>query len=492
MTVRPNLLRRLLIKATVAVAALGAGAALLVAATPAGAAETGLNVAGFFGTPAQNAQLESLIDRLHPAWVRVFLNWNQVELGPGSYNLGQLSDYKALFGALPAGTKVDIDVVGSPAWANGGSSSTATPPVSDQSFAAFMNYLANTFGPSVTAYEIWNEEDNSAWWTGSAAQYAGLIGAAYPAIKAANHNATVILGGLAANDYPYLAQLYAAGVRGSFNGVAVHTDDACSLDSPYAFAFNPGTQAINRWSFLGFSTVHAVMAANGDAAVPLYMTEFGWSTTTSTCSGGVSAGKKAGGVSQQKQATYLQQAYHCLDQPQYSYVAAAMWFDMVDFAPQNVFYNRYGLLTASLRPKASFKAFRQEATSGDKLAGGCGNFAGPNLHLVSPANGETYSGPLEIRVSARANGAAVAQIALLHDGHDILNFNRVDAHYKKGILSGTIDWQGARWLALGTHTITVVATDANGVKATESVTVDHVAGAKHKARGKSKTVERHH
>ena len=157
-----------------------------------------------------------------------------------------------------------------------------------------------------------------------------------------------------------------------------------------------------------------------------------------------------------------------------------MWFDMVDFAPQNVFYNRYGLLTASLQPKASFKAFRKETTSGDQLSGPCGNFAGPNLHLAAPANGESYSGPLEVRVSARANGAAVAQIALLHDGHNILNFNRIDAHYAKGILTGTIDWQGARWLRLGTHTITVVATDANGVRATESVTVDHIAGGKRK------------
>jgi hypothetical protein len=147
---------------------------------------------------------------------------------------------------------------------------------------AFANYLANAFGQSVNAYEIWNEEDGSPGWTGTPAQYVSLLAAAYPAIKSANPNATVILGGLAANDYPYLQLLYKAGAGPYFDAVGVHTDDACSLTSPYGFAYNPGTNLINRWSFLGFTTVHSVMAANGDAAKPIYMTEFGWSTTQTT------------------------------------------------------------------------------------------------------------------------------------------------------------------------------------------------------------------
>jgi hypothetical protein len=484
MSMKPNLLRRLLGCAALSAATLAVAAATLIAATPASGAETGLNVAGFFGTPAQDAKLQSLIAELHPGWVRVFLNWDQVELAPGSYDAAQLGDYRAFFAALPPGTKVDVDIEGSPAWANGGSSNTSTPPVSDQSFASFMNYIANSFGSSVAAYEIWNEEDSSSWWTGSPAQYASLLEAAYPAIKSANSHATVILGGLGANDYPFLQQLYAAGARGSFDAVGVHTDDACSLASPYSFAFNPGSQQVNRWSFLGFSTVHDVMAANGDGSMPLYMTEFGWSTTTSTCSSGTWAGKKAGGVSEPTQAKYLLQAYHCLAQPQYSYVTAAMWFDMVDFAPQDVFYNRYGLLSTALAKKPSFDAFKQAATKGDQLPGGCGNFAGPTLHLMAPLNGEHYSGPLKVRVSATANGAAVSQIALRHDGKTILNFNRVDAHYADGTLTGEIDWQGGKSLSLGAHTVTVVATDSKGVSSTATVTVVHVAshGKPHKKR----------
>ena len=476
---KPPTLRCSLRAAVLAFATLASAAAL---AAPAGAAETGLNVAGFFATPAQNAKLESLVSELHPGWVRVFLNWDQVEPAAGSYDQGQLADYHTFFAALPAGTKVDIDVVGSPAWANGGSSNTATPPTSDQSFGAFMNYLANSFGTSVTAYEIWNEPDDPSWWSGTAEQYASLLKAAYGAVKAANPDALVILGGLTANDSPYLQQLYGDGASGSFDAVGDHTDDACSTTSPYAFAFDPGTENINRWSFLGVSTVHSVMAANGDGAKPIYITEFGWSTTTATCDSGASSGKKIGGVSEKTQALYLQQSYHCLAQPTYSYVAAAMWFNMVDFAPANNIYDRYGLMTTTLVPKPSFTAFAREA-SGDPLTGTCGNFAGPKLHLNDPINGEHYSGRLMLSVTATVNGKApgdrISQITLQDDGKAILNFNRIDAHYAHGRLSGQIDWEGARSLAPGPHVISAVAINANGVKSTISVTVIHDAKHHH-------------
>ncbi len=480
-------LRRLPRAAAIALATIAIAG---VMSAPASGAQTGLNVAGFFATPAQNAAIESVITRLHPAWIRVFLNWNQIEPSPGNYFQPQLADYKALFAALP-GVKVDIDVVGSPAWANGGSANPSTPPVNDQSYAAFMNYLANTFGSTVAAYELWNEEDANSWWTGTPEQYASLVEATYPAIKAANPNATVMLG---ANNPTFLQKLYNAGVRNYFDADSVHTDSACSLNSPYAFAYVPGTQTIDQWSFLGFTNLHALMAANGDGAKPIYMTELGWSTTSTTCAVGASAGKKAAGVSPKTQALYLQQAYHCLAQPQYSYVTAAMWFDMVDFGSADTMNNRYGLTSTTLAPKPSFTAFAQEA-SGDPLNGPCGNFNGPTLRLVNPSNGQRYSGRLLLRVSATASGNApgdrVLQIAIKHDGKTILNFNRIDARYVGGRLSGQINWMGARYLPLGRHTISAVAINANGVTSTVAATVIHVS-ANHKPSGASQVAPRKH
>ena len=471
-------LRSRLCRATAVAAALAAAMAMLAAPAPAGAAQAGLNVAGFLGTPAETAAIEAYVAAAHPAWVRVFVDWNAIEPGRDSYSAAQIGDYQAFFAGLPAGTKVDVDIVETPSWASG-STNASVPPANDQDFASAVNYLANAFGPRVTAWEIWNEEDSQAWWAGSVTQYVSLLKAAYPAIKAANPAATVLLGGLGDNNYPYLTSLYAAGAAGSFDAVADHTDDACSVTSPNAFAFIPGTQTINQWSFLGFTSVHAVMAANGDGAMPIYMTELGWATTNSECHTGASAGKKLGGVSPATQATYLEQAYHCLAQPQYSYVTAAFWFAMVDFGTASTFYAHYGLLTADLRQKPSFAAFAKEATHGDQLTGPCGNFSGPAVRLTNPRQGETYSGPLRITVSATDKRAAVAQIALEHDGKSIMNFNRKDAHYSGHTLSGTIGWIGAPHLSLGDHTITVVATDSHGVKTSVTVTVDHIQRRKH-------------
>jgi hypothetical protein len=475
----PKLPARLLRRVAIAGSVCALGALMLGSAAAAPAAEDGLNVAGFFNTPAANASLEARVDQLHPAWVRVFVNWSTLEPTQGGYQAGQLADYRAFFASLPAGTKVDVDVVLTPSWASG-STNPAVPPTNPQTYGAVVNYLANAFGSSVTDWEIWNEEDDAGWWTGTPAQYVGLLQAAYPSIKAVNPNATVLLGGLAANDFTYLQSIYADGGRNYFDGVAVHTDDGCGGNaSPYSFILNAGAQTISGASFLGFTTVHSLMVANGDGAKPVVMTELGWSTAgkDSGCTG--ANGKKLPGVSESNQATYLKEAYHCLAQPQYSYVTAAIWFDMVDFGTASNLEDHYGLLSTTLQPKPSYKAFEKESSDGDQLTGACGNFSGPQVTLLDPGQGKTYSGPLLLAVKAIGHGRPVRQIQLKHDGKTILNFNTHDAHAAGNTLSGEINWQGAKSLSLGTHTISATATYVGGLSTTVTVTVVHVAAKKH-------------
>ncbi len=80
-------------------------------------------------------------------------------------------------------------------------------------------------------------------------------------------------------------------------------------------------------SFLAYREVHAVMLANGDDK-PIWMTELSWRTTSAVCSEGAWAGQKPEGVSEQQQATFLRQAYHCLAQD--PYVQVALWFPLAD------------------------------------------------------------------------------------------------------------------------------------------------------------------
>ena len=300
----------------------------------------------------------------------------------------------------------------------------------------------------MSAYEIWNEEDSPSWWATCAdpAAYAQLLRATYPAVKAAEPQATVVLGGLTGNDYEFLEGVYQAGGKGYFDAVGVHTDTACNVLSPYSFLRGANNRLVPD-SFLAYREVHATMLANGDNK-PIWMTETSWRTTEATCEEGVFAGQKQEGVTEQQQATYLSQAYHCLAQD--PYVQVALWFPIQD---EGAVVS--GLIRANGSRKPSFQAMREYIRNGDQLKESCGVFTGPKISVASPRNRLSYSGPLPIHVSARSS-QGVFRIRLEIDGKLIRNY---DGPTFPAFLSGTIDWQGAKHISYGRHTLTFLAYD---------------------------------
>src|SRR5262249_41469482 len=208
------------------------------------------------------------------------------------------------------------------------SSDPHAPPASPNDYAAFVGALALAWGTRVSAFEIWNEENLPAWWSGgpNPAAYAQLLKATYPVLKAADPSVAVVLGGLAGNDYAFLEGVYQAGGRGSFDAVGVHTDTACNVLSPYEFLRGVDNRMIPD-SFLAYREVHAAMLANGDDK-SIWMTELSWRTTNAICSEGAFAGRKHEGVTPQVQAKYLRQAYHCLARD--TYLQVALWFPLQD------------------------------------------------------------------------------------------------------------------------------------------------------------------
>jgi hypothetical protein len=447
--------------ALLAATALAAGA--LACTSIASAADVGVNVmtSTGFSAPKVTAALRAS----KPAWVRVFMVWSVLEPQQGVYYTQQIQQYQHFFKSLPAGTKVDVDVVGSPAWANGGSSSIATPPLNDADYGSFVSYLVNAFHGRVNAWEIWNEEASPNWWTGTPAQFAGLLAAAYPAVKSADPNAIVILG---ANDPTFLSALYADGAKNNFDAVAVHTDTACDVTSPYVYEYNQNTTVVNQYFFLGFTGTHALMAANGDGAKPIYMTEIGWSTTPAECTTGAWAGQKLAGVTPQVQATYLQQAYHCLAQPQFSYVKAAMWFELYNVGTTTDQLDNYGLLNADFSPKPSFDAFEQESLNGDQLTAPCGDFHGPAIRILHPAPGQRYSGKLRVAVAASSPANGVRWIRIRLSKNTLVQF--VSKTFPANF-SGSLLWGSAAKLKPGPHWITVTVTDKLGNMSTARIRI---------------------
>lgn len=458
---------RLALLACVAILA----AAVTVAPWPALAAESGVVVDSPTGLSPQS---DGLVADLGVGWVRAFAPWNTFEPARGALNEPELASLEAGIAGLPAGDKVILDVVDTPQWESG-SANPATPPRNPADYAAFIGKMAHRFAGRVAAWEIWNEEDASLWWsTGpEPAAYAALLRAAYAAVKAADPQAKVVLGGLTGNDYEYLAELYDHGAKGSFDAVAVHTDDICNKLSPYEYLRNDPRGAypgqLNRWAFLGYRTVHEVMLAHGDDS-PIWMTELGWSTYSGTCNSGASAGKTVGGVSPEQQATFLLQAYHCLAQD--SYVQVGIWFGLQDTEPFDSPRGQYGLLYSSLAPKPAFEALSEYAHDGDRLTEPCGNFNGPTIELLHPKPNAHYTGTLPITVSS-SDPFGVHQISLYDDGHIIRNFT---AHPDVPTLKGSMVWWGAWKISHGRHVLTIVATDAKNNSTSRSYVIYHDAG----------------
>jgi hypothetical protein len=442
--------------------ALAAGQSAVTASPAAAAAEPGV-VLNNTSAPGLHA-----LDELGTHWVRVFATWPDLEPQRGVYAPNWIASYDQLFKELPRKTKVIVDMVGTPQWETG-SPDEHTPPANPQDYASFLATVARHWRGKVAAYEIWNEEDNARWWVGAPdpVAYTRLLQATYQAVKAADPGTKVILGGLTGNDYGFLEALYQAGAKGYFDAAAVHTDTSCNTQSPYTYLRDVNGR-IDPDAFLGFREIHAVMSAHNDSK-PLWITEMSWRTTQAVCSEGAWAGQKPEGVDEAHQATYLSQAYHCL--AQYPYVQVALWFPLADGEGVTA-----GLLHSDLSHKPSFDAMRNYARNGDRLHEECGVFSGPQIRVASPTDRFAYSGPLLIHVSAKSP-EGVMRITLQIDG-------KLIRHYTSGTmpttLSGAIEWQGAKHIALGRHVLTFIAYDKLRNISKTSLVIYHLgAGAAH-------------
>jgi hypothetical protein len=190
----------------------------------------------------------------------------------------------ALVGALAAHRLGWLPIIDyTAAWAQSVPGQDHSPPRSPGDYAAFAAALAARYGPGgsfwrahlqlpalpVGTYEIWNEPDNPEFWVPEPdpSGYAELYLRARDTITAVQPSARVLVGGLTNLGDRYPAGFLALMVRarpdlaGHVDGVAIH---------PYAPT--PGG-VLSR-----VRTARRALKALGLAAVPLYVTEFGWST----------------------------------------------------------------------------------------------------------------------------------------------------------------------------------------------------------------------
>ncbi|MBX6773126.1 MAG: fibronectin type III domain-containing protein [Chloroflexi bacterium] len=108
----------------------------------------------------------------------------------------------------PAGLERPTFADGSDAWAPGKPINPANP------WARFVYTAAARYRGRVQVWEVWNEPDADAFWSGSVQEYARLLAVAYRAVRAADPTARVAVGGMMywewtnrAGEYAWLKQL---------------------------------------------------------------------------------------------------------------------------------------------------------------------------------------------------------------------------------------------------------------------------------------------
>jgi Cellulase (glycosyl hydrolase family 5) len=312
------------------------------------AAEKAVSTDLAWGIPSSEfAPTGEAISDVGARWVRIEFRWNEAEpSSKGSYDPNIIARYdRAIDTARAAGAKVLVFVNGSPRWASG-SRIPMMKPQNPADYADFMRYVATRYAGRVSAWEVWNEENTSRFWPSgpSPAAYVPLLKAAYPAVKAGDPSALVVFGGVSQNDYSYIEGAYAAGAKGYFDVMAVHPYPG--PNAPEDVWYSNGR--IGTMAFSGFKEVRSSMLARGDDK-PIWLTEFGWSTTTT----------ESWGVTQSQQADYLTRAYRLLEN--YPYVAIAYWYNLRNnFWDQDAdtWETQCGLMRTDFTHKPSYAAFR--------------------------------------------------------------------------------------------------------------------------------------
>jgi hypothetical protein len=303
----------------------------------------GVNIAGLSNVadgPRAHAEIAAAV-RLHAKVVRIEVPWSTFEPTDARIDPVALAGTDRLMAdATAAGIRVIAIVDSTPCWASSAPASVlrrcnvhragranAWPPRHAAGYASFVAFLAQRYGTRLAAIEVWNEPDqiNQLYFAGphKAVRYATILKAAYRAIKQANPQVTVLAGSIVGSNGVFLRALYAAGIKGYYDGLAVHY---------YTLVL------------AALREIHEVQLQNGDPT-PLWLDEFGWSS----CYPRHRLEQEQACVTPAIQARNLASALHSLARA--PYVAATVVYDLQDNRSE-----QFGMLTAGGGRKPAFAA----------------------------------------------------------------------------------------------------------------------------------------
>ncbi len=340
--------------------------------------------ATFWGVDTQSTPTPEELQRLHRGGVeslRIPVAWSVVQPVKG----GRI-DWTGVDAVIRSAASAGIDVLPfmyeAPAWAvpravvdrRNQLSAPRNLPVRTgaqrSAWAAFLEQAVTRYGPSgsfwaenpavpkrpIRTWQIWNEENFKYFVSRpNPAEYGKLVSVSYSAIKSIDRGARIVLGGLFARPKEagwkrkppaayfatdFLEQMYkrTPGIRGKFNGIALH---------PYSYSYQDLTPDIEE--------MRAILKRNHDSGKGLWITELGWSSQPPTHSN-----LFAKGVGGQKKQ--LEGAFRLLRAKQRKWrVQRVYWFSVDDQPASCNFCDGSGLFGEGFTPKPAWYAYARFA-----------------------------------------------------------------------------------------------------------------------------------
>lgn len=215
--------------------------------------------------------------------------------------------------ARAAGLEVRLNLLLMPAWAiDESNGSMRQPPRSDEELARWSSLVRDLMRHvrgKVAYVEVWNEPNFDKFWsTGpDPVEFVRLLDTTFQVVKEVDPEVQVISGGLVSNDIGFLEKMYDAAdelglAEMPFDQLGAHPftggEAPERIDPGLVFERDPfGTVDQN---YTGFKALHDVLADHGDQDLPVYITQFGYSTRKL---------KGFAPVSDEVRATYLPEAF---------------------------------------------------------------------------------------------------------------------------------------------------------------------------------------
>jgi hypothetical protein len=281
--------------------------------------------------------------------IRWDVPWVEVELRKGTLAVPRMWDYIVDTARDRGIQSLLILDYGNPFYDGG------DKPISPEAVAAFARYgafVADHFAGRVRYYEIWNEWELKTGGTkpGNSKTYATLVREAYPTIKRAVPDTILLIGTLTTASYihsgifgSYFDQVLRLGLGEYCDGVSLHpyVHQVPSMRTPAAFQKLVGDM------------VRQIRSSSGLEKKPIYITEFGWTTSTNER-----------GVSEDLQAKYLTES---LDLAKSMNVAMLVVYELRDgnSNPSDP-EGHFGLLHTNWTQKPAFSAVKDWIESAGK------------------------------------------------------------------------------------------------------------------------------